>query len=219
MKLLHEAITISIEVDPKYLYWPSNGVTRAGEGSNRTFVNLSGAPWSNVDELLPFESELIARCVSTATNPDEFWDHLRNCEDEMLEEMWEFRPGLDVCVVSATLALNAAGCPTCISCSGHGRDVAFVDFWARAWAVPILCESAAAALVGLANNEEGTLAVYTDEADGLIRFARELRSRSAVFRSSRVPSPRKEPKARGATRTDPQLVLPLGISRPPRTPE
>lgn len=201
---------VEVHIDAAPIIWPAEGTIRAGEGSNRTFEDFSGAQWGDVDEIIEIEAEALRDCMRDAPAPDVFWDRAHDHADDLYAD---YGITLDFGLAAAVLALNAARCPTRMSCNGHGREPAYIDFWTRPERAPLLAEAARAAGVGLCNCEEGGMVVYSDEADGLHRFAAELRARSGAFR--RVHAPRRtraagRPRRRsGADDSPRQLELAL----------
>lgn len=94
---------------------------------------------------------------------------------------------LDLGTAAATLALNAAGCPTISSCNGshgHRYDYPTVAFFAPEAKLTLLRQAAEAARVGLLTDDEGWVEVFSDVPDGLLRFAAEMRTRSSAFRNA-----------------------------------
>lgn len=178
MKLLAKPFLVSVEVNPDLLQWPED-VIDAGNAENRSFADFSDATWADTDLAIDAEADRLERCLAKATAPGEYWAAVDDLDDEMYEDF--DNAGLEFGVGATVFALNAAQCPTCISCNGHGREAAWVDFWTTPDRVPLLCDLAKRAGVGLNNNEGGTLVVYSDEADGLLRFAKELRANAHAF--------------------------------------
>ncbi len=126
---------------------------------------------------MSIEEEMLERCLLNDPGEEELWERLDACQDEFLEEYADFDTGLDLMVITATLALNAAGCPTRMSCNGHGRQLAYVDFWIRSPNVARVCGAANRSGIGLCNCDSGGLIAETDEPMGFLRFARELRTK------------------------------------------
>ncbi len=215
--LRHEPDEVEVTIDPAPIEWPAEGVLRAGEDSNRSFADFGGAQWRDVDEILEVEGEALRECVEGDPDPDTFWERAGDHADDLYESHGLV---LDFGVAGAVFALNAARCPTRMSCNGHGREPAYVDFWTRPERAPLLADAAKAAGVGLCNCVGGGMVVYSDLAEGLHRFAVEIRRRSALFR--KVRSPRRARVGRpSGTRSERaavrQLQLPLALEQGPRT--
>lgn len=165
------------------------GVERGAVGydNNRNYMNLRGARWRDVDRLIDVEEQLMTPCLTEATDQESFnqlWARAREGFDlpDELEDaptIAESAYALDFGTAAATLALNAAGCPTIISCNGHGRWEPYVGFWLPIAKLALLQEAAAAAGIGLGNSINGAVAAYSATPDGLLRFAKELRRRSS----------------------------------------
>jgi hypothetical protein len=203
-KLVIEPVATLAPLDPSKLDWPAEGAARVGDETNRLFTDYSRATWKHVDDGLSIEYEAIASSLITAPPHDAFWNRLSDLKDD--DEYLERFGLIDPCVLSATLALNAARCPSSTSCSGHGRDVAFVMFWLRPYKVQLICDAADAAEVSVTNGDDGDAIVFSDEIFGLFRFALELRRRSTAFRGVRglKRSSRRSPEGR---RTRQQLTM------------
>jgi hypothetical protein len=120
--------------------------------------------------MIAVEQELLASCLTQTGDKDEFdelWERASNAfelpyELEDFPGCFEAAYGLDFGTAAATLALNAAGCPTIMSCNGHGRSEPYVGFWLPVAKLALLEEAAAAAGVGLGNSINGAVAVYSD---------------------------------------------------------
>ncbi|MCA9610313.1 MAG: hypothetical protein KC619_32180 [Myxococcales bacterium] len=192
--LLREPQELAVEIDIGPISWPTEGVVRAGEDSNRTYANFTSATWGDVDHVLPIERALILEAISMAGGERSFWD----CLDDHDDDFFEVGHGAEPCVLSAILALNAARCPTFMSCNGHGEHCAEVDFWTRPHLAHLLADAAHAARVGLGNCTDGAMKVYSDRALGLVDFAQEVRSRSSSFRQARGTSCRNKRAVRPA---------------------
>jgi hypothetical protein len=193
---------IVVDVDPELLEWPPEGAPAASAGSNRTYSDLRYIGWRDVDAAISMEESLLE-------NEAEPSDGERNDDSDEDAFFDEFGVTLDVGVASATFALNAAKCATSMSCSGHGRHAAYVQFWSRPAKVPLIVDAAKCAGVGLVNHDGGGLEVFTEDPCGMLRFARELRARSGRLRQARAASaPR--PARRAVAATSPQTSLPLG---------
>lgn len=166
-----------IEVDLSLLHWPSEREFRKwrdGHHANRDFVDVRGAQWSEVRELLDAERRLVAEASLTCSHSGVFMEKLEslaeksNFRDEFLEI-----PSFDVGIISTVWAISAAGCAPFTSCAGH-RDPPHVDFYAKAGLIPILKEAAEMAETGLVNNSEGRLEVFAESIPRMLRFAESL---------------------------------------------
>ena len=181
--LLREPQELAVESRHRAHLVATEGVVRGGTDSNRTYANFTSATWGDVDHVLPMERALILDAISMAGDERSFWD----CLDDHDDDFFEVGHGVEPCVLSAILALNAARCPTFMSCNGHGEHCAEVDFWTRPHLAHLLADAAHAARVGLGNCTDGAMKVYSDRALGLVDFAQEVRSRSSIFRQARGP--------------------------------
>jgi len=166
-------------------YWVGKQIVAAGRAVNRDFVDLRRrVSWKDVPEILEEEAEHLhhwfcdgyaATTDWISSHPPETWVTGNYCD-------------LDLGTAGAVATLNAAGCPTCWSCNGHDHGAPgghpHVGFWARAAHLPLLRECAKAACVGLIESGRGSLLLFSDRADGLHSFAREMfRNASAWSRS------------------------------------
>src|SRR5260370_11249139 len=70
-------------------------------------------------------------------------------ELEDFPDMAESAYSLDFGTASATLVLNAAGCPTIMACSGHQTGYPYMPFWLPIVNLPLLAEAAREAGIGL----------------------------------------------------------------------
>jgi hypothetical protein len=188
----HFDVEIRVGVRMEALGWPAEGIAAYGEGTNRLYVDLLGSRWRDVDVLLSVESVLLAECICEAQDGQHYLQLLRKGEEDFARrsspDEEDFIEGafLDLGVASIVIGLNAAGCPTVSSCSGHGTDLPYVVFFSRPEKIALLSETAIAAAVGFINNDRGSVEVYSDAQDGLIRFAREMRVRATAFKSVRL---------------------------------
>jgi hypothetical protein len=174
--------TLSVEVDADRLRWPTS---LAADSGNREYVDLSLTGWPQVDETIREEEAILAEATSGA-GPGAVMTDLEGHADEA--DVAAVCGPTDLGTSAATLALNAAGCPTITACSGHQTGYPYIAFWSRREAVPLLLRAASVAGVGLGNAEYGALEVFTNPSDvmGLLRLARELRELSDEF-ARRVP--------------------------------
>lgn len=179
--LLAEPAELVVEIDAGPIIWPPEGAVQAGLDCNRTYANFTEATWGDVDEVLPFETGIILDAIARSSYERSYWD----CLDDRDDEFFDLGYGVEIGVLAASLALNAAKCPTFMSCNGHGSYCADIDFWTRPHRAEILAEAALEAGVGLGNCDGGAMKVYSDDALGLIRFAMELRGRSSALRRAR----------------------------------
>jgi hypothetical protein len=172
-------------------------------------VNLRGVTWGEVDRILAVEVELIQRCADKAATSAEFQGFFRKAESEFTldlpngDEDFSTLPPLDLGTAAATLALNAAGCPTIMACNGHQTGYPYIAFWGRSQHVPLLAEAATTAGVGLINGLNGCLEILSDRPDGLTSIAAAVRDRSARFAVLRRALPKTNPVAKR------QLQLPI----------
>src|SRR6266542_3544997 len=191
-RIPHFEIEVAIRVDLSQVLWPSNP-TQYGHDNNRNYINLRGARWRDVDRMIAVEGELLGPCLAEVRDDkyDELWEQASNAfelqyEVEDFPDCFEAAYGLDFGTAAATLALNAAGCPTIMSCNGHGRSESYVGFWLPTAELALLEQAAASARAGLGNSINGAVAVYSEMLDGLLRFAIAMRARSAAFRRIRA---------------------------------
>lgn len=190
-------------VDPLDLDWPRD---REGASGNREYEDFSNVTWADVDEVLAAEAALLKD--TARQHPDSPLVDLFDEVDPI--DFAELGLPFDFGVCSATLALNAAGCPTTTSCAGHFDGYPDIVFWTRPGWVSHLVAAASAAKVGIGNALHGTVEVFTQPEDvmGLVRFARELRARAdefdAISRAPRQikPNPRNLEKAAKKKRKD-----------------
>lgn len=193
----HYQIDVRVDARPKLLGWPAQGLASYGRCSNHQFQSMHGARWRHVDTLLKMETALLQRCADNAIDEDTFDRIFAQAEEEFGLHSFdggeaEFVEGtfLDLGVAAATLALNVAGCPTVSSCNGgrgHDYDYATIALFARKPSLPLLHEAATSAGVGLLTGAEGWVEVFGDMPDALVRFAKEVRSRSAEFGRMKMP--------------------------------
>jgi len=216
-------VEVRIAVAVRDMRWPREGPAEYGESANRGYVDLTSVAWEEVDDILSVEASVIDSCMRAANEAEEFRAIFREAEAEFgeradREESDEEFLGaafLDLGTAAATLALNAAGCPSIMACNGHQTGYPYIAFWARREHVSLLREAAEAAHVGLINGMSGGLEVYSDVADGLVRFAGELiggRNRLAAL------SGRSVWRGEGGTRTS-WAFQELMEGPPARTPE
>lgn len=201
------ALKVMIRVNRQELRWPKGGAAAFGYDANRSYEDLTRTRWSDVDAVLEEESRLIEQVAlaEDAVREEAFEEAAENfAAPEQLGVI------LDLGVASATLALNAAGCPTITACSGHVAGFPYVAFWARTTKVDLLCRVAEAAGVGVVNAEDGLLNVYALPSDfhAMIRFARGLRQASAELRRIRTERPPAKESPQRHTR-ETQLGLPF----------
>ena len=183
------SVEVKIDVTVDQVGWPRRGPVRFGFESNRLFENLRDATWADAANALSIEEDVLGRCLHDATDSEDF-DRLL---DEILEDEFDsFETNLDFGTIAATLALNAAGCPTITSCSGHHHGIGYpqVVFWTRPHRLALLMQAAETADVGLLAGDLGWLEAYSDSMDGLMRFCRALLSLERAFGGARR-SPRR----------------------------
>lgn len=181
---IHFDIRIERKISQKRLRWPSAGRARDGSGfgGNREYYDLRGLLWSDVNDALREELELIER-IEQAEDPDE--------ERELIEEEFTEDPGgmmgLDIGVASTVAALSAAGCIPFASCNGgafgslHHESYPLVAFCARREHVPLLLEVAEQAGVGIESDEAGEIIVYAHDIRRMPVFAAALLERQHLF--------------------------------------
>jgi hypothetical protein len=176
MKIFAGEVDLGVEVDEGLLQRPREGVGNAS--CHRSWVDLRRTRWREVDAALALERLLLEGAVRSG----DLWHFFEEHRDDVFEVVGV---DLDIGTISATLALNAARCATSMSCIGHGRHLAYVQFWARVPKVSLLAEAAKNARVGFCNHDGGGIEVYSNELEGLHRFAEEVRVRSAALRKAR----------------------------------
>jgi hypothetical protein len=191
---------VTVGLDTTELRWPRDFATAS---ENNQYIDLTRTTWGEVDDVLTGESELIADLLRE--NPGRVLVDLEDLVDEAAFRALGMPMDLGTC--AATLALNAAGCPTISACAGHVAGYPYIAFWTRASAKPLLIDAATAAGVGLGNAHHGAAEVFTnpDDAMGLLRFAQELRRRgqdgsAKLSTEKRKPKPRTRAAVRKATR-------------------
>jgi hypothetical protein len=204
-------VEVRVQIDTGDLGWPGFGVDSYARSNCRTYENLTRARWRDVDAAVAIEDRLIGQCVDLASNGEEFADMFKDAESTFGElgdfdhdDFFEYA-FLDLGVASATLALNAAGCPTLTSCNGHYTGYPWIGFLCRPDKLPLVHEAANLAQVGLINADDGTVEAFSDRPDGLLAFAKELRRRSAQFR--RIRSRRQAMRSPGDHGSVKQLTL------------
>ena len=146
-----------------------------GLEGNHQYCDLRGMGWTDVESALRQEAELFERLAAAADLDEEaaLIETERDAADFPDEDLW----GLDVGVISATLALSALGATTVSSCNAGGfgghhvaafPHVAF--FLPRSAAAKILA-IAEEADVGLDVVEGGIARLYGRTDFDLHRFA------------------------------------------------
>lgn len=185
-------VEITVGVDLEQVIWPASAV-QYGYDNNRSYINFRNARWRDVDQLIATEQRLLARCLTDAEDAEDFellWERAGEAfeppdEQDDFPDLAESAYSLDFGTAAATLALNAAGCPTIMACSGHQTGYPYIAFWLPVVKLPLLEEAAREAGIGLGNAINGAVEVYSDAPDGLLRFAMAMRRRSAGFRQLR----------------------------------
>lgn len=164
-------IQISVAVNPDEMSWPKEGPAAIGEATNRMYVDLSTVSWDDVAAVIEEEEVLVRRCIRDVSEDESLEDLLGEAADD-----FSLCGLLDLGTASATYALNAEGCPTITSCSGHETGYPYVAFWARLHHVATLSRVARAAGVGLGNARHGALEIFAlpGDVESLLRFARGL---------------------------------------------
>jgi hypothetical protein len=172
---------IARDLDPKQLRWLTPGRTWEEDSIQRAFAYLGHARWRDASAALEREEQLVR----------DGHHHVPEADDEdviardIVEEAFQI---LDLGVVAAVLALNAAGCRTLYSCRGgdeHAQRHPVVTFRARPFSVPTLLAAAEDARCGLENAEHGGVILYAASVDTVIRFARSLIGRRAELKKQR----------------------------------
>jgi hypothetical protein len=205
-------ITVGVNLDG--VIWPANAV-QYGYDNNRSYMNLRRARWRDVDQMIAVEQKLTRPCLTDARDKEEFDELWKRASEgfELPYELEEFPDAfeaafaLDLGTAAATLALNAAGCPTIMACSGHQTGYPYIAFWLPTAKLALLEEAAREGRIGLGNAIEGAVEVFSDAPDGLLRFAVEMRRRSAAFGCIRSSGWIRD--AEGEAEAAPQLKLPL----------
>jgi hypothetical protein len=180
-------VEIAASLDPSDLTWPEDDDFEGASG-NRSFEDLSGTDWEDVREVFRSEQQLLNELVSAAELGSVLID--LNTDDVDDIELAELGP-TDFGTCAATLALNAAGCPTITACAGHVTGYPYIAFWTRPAWVPLLLEAAQAARIGLGNAEFGAAEVFTnaDDLTGLLRLAHEIERRAQRFGGLEAATP------------------------------
>lgn len=182
-------ITIRLAIDPTRMSTPPKGreIASAVRGGqfNLEYVDLSKITWSETDEAIEQEKEILKGSMTKAGDKDQLIEFLRVADEEFYRDDFEGSSAFDLGARSALLALNAAGCPTFASCGGHdyltGSDNPYVAFFADQRHAEIVMEVAGAVGVGLCPTDLGGIEVFSDRLDGLFDFAVELRRRAEDF--------------------------------------
>jgi hypothetical protein len=178
-------VDVRIHVSESKVHWPAEGVASYGQSVNRDYTDLRSATWKQVGNTLKVEEALVSECTSASSDGALWKDCFRVAESDFADDDSGLPTFLDLGTAAATIALNAAGCSTIMSCNGHQTGYPYIAFWGRKKHVVLIQEAAEAAGVGFVNGLNGALEVFSDAPDGLIRLAGELHKRSASFRALR----------------------------------
>lgn len=198
-------VEICRSVSGEGLGWPEAGEAGArgmdgGFGGNRSYVDLRGMAWKEVQRIHDLERDLLARIVASNDPEDE--------HDAIVDELHEDDQGLlglDLGVASAVVALSAARCIPFASCNGgafgghHHEDYPVVAFYARPPHVPLLIAAAEESGCGLEHGSNGCLVLFASEIYALHSFARALTGRKSDLRKLRLHPKRPTPKRRGGS--------------------
>jgi len=176
-------VLIERAVDTAALTWPVREIASGsdGESFNRAYVDLRGASWKEVKQVLALEEAILQRLAAESGGER---------DNEITDDESERLFYLDVGVASAALALSAARCvPITSCCGGEGHTEAYplVVFRCRRERVPDLLEAAEEAGCGIVNADCGMLMVYAGDVDQMLGFARGLMARRNALRRLRVP--------------------------------
>jgi hypothetical protein len=173
-----------VQLDPTKLHWPgyedlAELATNYSWG-NFEFEDLTGTTWEDVQHALRSERNLVEEAREQAKPGATLVDLDIDALDDI--SVMELGP-MDLGLASATLALNAVGCPTFDSCAGHIDGFPYVLFWARpAWAT-LLVEAAKDAGIGLYHGNFNLVEISAHSYDLLafVRFAEALTTRRTKF--------------------------------------
>jgi hypothetical protein len=196
-----ERLQVERSVDLQAMRWPSREIASGedGEGINRSYVDLRGCSWRQVQDAIPLEQRILERFDRGEGVAEEGFT------DQEAAELFY----LDLGVASAVLALSAAHCVPLYSCNGekgHSEEFPVVIFRARPARVPDLLEAADEAGCGLINVDDGRLMVYAGHVRTMIGFARALLARRNTLRKLN----QSRALTSGRHREDPQqLTLPF----------
>jgi len=179
-------VEIVRKISPQGLRWPERGEAANGRNlsCNRSYTDLRGLTWKDVQRVLELETALVRR-IEDAADPDA--EH-RQIEDELFEED-EGLFGLDIGVAGATVALAAARCITCSSCNagsygGHHHEAyPVVAFFGRPYHVKLLLACAERAQIGLECPNGIVVALAKDIRD-MGQFAAILLACRGEFRAA-----------------------------------
>lgn len=174
---LFSDLNIVRDVDLDQLGWPTAHAAQEDGwlGGNYQYLALVGLRWSEVEDMLELEAELMER-VSHAPDPA----HEEGVvQDELLE--WDVGlQGLDLGVAAAVAALSASGCIPFSSCNGgafgrsHHEVFPLVAFYSRREIIPLLLEGAADSNVGIMNGDEGELILHANHIEAMSEFAKAV---------------------------------------------
>jgi len=164
-------------VDVLALMWPSREIASGEDGEciNRSYMDLRGCSWREVQETISQEERILERLERGGDAAED------GLTDEEAAELFY----LDLGVASAVLALSAAYCVPLTSCNGetgHPEEFPLVIFRSRPARVPDLLEAAEEAGCGLINVDGGRLMVYAERVRQMIGFARALLARRNTLR-------------------------------------
>jgi hypothetical protein len=170
------------DVDPNQLGWPGDRPEDVGFTGNRDFVDMRFLTWSDAEEALKEERQLVARVEATASTEDEL--------DEILEELLEdpgYLEGLDIGVAAAVIALASSGNIPFSSCNGgafgghHHEWHPLIALYVRPGTYEELLKCAKTANVGFSNGSNAEAVIYAADIRAMLKFAELLITNRDLF--------------------------------------
>jgi hypothetical protein len=152
-----------------------------------------------VQRAVDIEEKLLSKgCLSAPETEDD------EIPEDPVDDAFQI---LDLGVVSAVLALNAARCRTLYSCRGgdqHAASYPLITLRARPYVIPLLLQCADESNCGLVNAEQGAVELYANEVSSLVSFARTLHASRADLKAHRVTT---RPPSRNHVHNKQQIEL------------
>jgi hypothetical protein len=176
-------VIASRKLDVRQLGWISGkrAGTRSNFPANFEYVDLRGLSLADLDRAL--DEERLAYALLEAVG----FDQKSIDEVDRQRATAPFVPILDFGVVSAVVAISAAGCVPVTSCPGptigssrHQQPAPMIVFYARRTHVPILLKAVEQADCQIVNNG-AKVEIYADDVRKMQRFA--LAMRQAIVNS------------------------------------
>jgi hypothetical protein len=157
------------------------------------------ASWGEAIELLERERAALARIAAAAGDEQEF-EQLASEEDVIVDDPWEGPVSVDFGVLSACVALGAAGFATAASCRGHPKPNAWSShplllLTAERRRTRILEELARKTNCGLKSTENHRLALWAQSIEAVLALSEAIVENQKRF--DRIPLPAALRRARG----------------------